>query len=69
MHRLLHRPYDENPVFYERLRELPFPEVMSTKVTRRRRNYLSAAPPLPLVGVSIEMMREHQQNDSLADGC
>ena len=26
-------------------------------------------PPLPLVGVSIETMRERQQNDSLADGC
>ena len=25
-------------------------------------------PPLPLVGVSIVMMRECQQNDSLADG-
>ena len=25
-------------------------------------------PPLPLVGVSIETMRECQQNDSLADG-
>ena len=25
-------------------------------------------PPLPLVGVSIETMRERQQNDSLADG-
>ena len=25
-------------------------------------------PPLPLVGVSIDMARERQQNDSLADG-
>ena len=25
-------------------------------------------PPLPLVGVSIRMGRERQQNDSLADG-
>ena len=26
-------------------------------------------PPLPLVGVSIETMRECQQSDSLVDGC
>ena len=25
-------------------------------------------PPLPLVGVSIAMEREHQQNDSLVNG-
>ena len=34
----------------------------------RPRDCQSAAPPSPLVGVSIEMKRGHQQNDSLADG-
>ena len=36
-------------------------------VASRRRDCHSAAPPLPLLGVSIETMRECQQNDSLAD--
>ena len=29
---------------------------------------ISLTPPLPLVGVSVVMERERQQNDSLADG-
>ena len=37
-------------------------------VPSRRRECHSAAPPLPLVGVSIVMERGCQQNDSLADG-
>ena len=36
--------------------------------TSRRRDCHSAAPPLPLVGVSIGMNRGCRQNDSLADG-
>jgi hypothetical protein len=34
-------PYDTNPVFYERLRELPYPEVC-----RRARSHCQLAPPL-----------------------
>ena len=32
-------------------------------------SFIMLHPPLPLVGVSIGMERERQQNDSLANGC
>ena len=39
-----------------------------TTVTTIGYGDITPVPPLPLVGVSIAMERERQQNDSLADG-
>ena len=45
------------------------PSPLQSATPSRRRDCYSAAPPsLPLLGVSIETMRECQQNNSLADG-